>query len=378
MLPDHINDTLRSIYYNPNNHAGFASIEKLYSEAKLKDTHVSRQDVRNWLASEMTYSLHAPSITNFPRNRCVVQHIDEQWQADLVDMTKFKSKNNNMSFILTVIDMFSKFAFVVPLKNKSGASLRKAFKQIFDKGRKPIKLQTDKGTEFTNKLLQSYLAEEKVHFFTTTNTNTVVERLNRTIKTKMFKYLTANNTKRYIDVLDSFINAYNRSKHRTTKMRPIDVTPYDAEEEEFVFRNTYGVPTMTDLLQQSSKRKDLFEMGDEVRIALIKKAFTKGYKPQWSKEIYRVVNCIHRIDRNVYEICNKKTRKLLRKKFYPEELSKVTVNLSSIKQVIRSRPSKVAEGAKQYLVELESDGEKKWIPEEDLPPPFKKYKRAQL
>jgi hypothetical protein len=373
MLPDHIDQTLRLIYYDPKSEGGFASIDKLYAAAKLKDPHVTRTEVRNWLASELTYSLHAPTQTNFSRNRCVVEHVDEQWQADLVDMASVKRNNNNVSFILTVIDMFSKFAFTIPLKNKSGQSLKKAFQQIFSKGRIPMKLQTDKGTEFTNRLLQDYLAKNNVHFFTTTNVNikcSVIERFNRTLKMKMYKYLTAKSTKKYIDVLDSLTDSYNRSKHRTTKMRPIDVDPDDLGDEKIVFRNTYRAPSKLELLRQSVGRKNEFEIGDEVRIALVKKTFSKGYKQQWSKDTYKVVNCIHRIDRNVYEIANS-SRRVLRKKFYPEELSKVTVNLSHINNVIRSRENN---GAKECLVRVvDSIGERnRWVPEDDVPHALRK------
>lgn len=230
MLPDEIDQTLRSIYFDPRSEGGFASIDKLYSVAKLKDPHLSRKDVRNWLASEMTYSLHTQVQDKFTRNRCIVEHVDEQWQADLVDMSKLRRSNSNTSFILTVIDMFSKFAFTIPLKSKSALSLREAFLKIFSCGRVPLKLQTDKGTEFTNKIVQAVLNKFEIHFFTTTNSNikcAIVERFNRTLKTKMFKYLTAHSTKRYIDVLSELTHSYNHSMHRTIKMRPADVTRDD-------------------------------------------------------------------------------------------------------------------------------------------------------
>ena len=376
MLPDYIDKTLRSIYFDPKSEAGFSSIDKLYAAAKLKDPHVSREDVRNWLASELTYSLHAPSRENFTRNRCVVEHVDEQWQADLVDMSSVKRSNSNYSFILTVIDMFSKYAFTVPLKHKSGLSLKDAFHKIFSSGRVPLKLQTDKGTEFTNKPLQDFLAKYDVHFFTTTNINikcAVIERFNRTLKTKMFKYLTANSTKRYIDVLQSLTDAYNRSKHRTTKMRPIDVDPHDMDDERIVFSNTYGVPTKLDLLKQSANRvaNSKFEIGDEVRIALVKKTFNKGYKQQWSKDTYKVVNCIPRTDKTVYELRSVSSRRVLRKKFYPEEMSKVTINLSKIDRVIRSR---TVHGAKQHLIKVKDvHGERnRWVDSDDIPPSLRK------
>lgn len=373
MLPDNIDKTLRSIYFNPNSEAGFSSIDKLYDAARLKDPHVTRSDVRDWLASEMTYSLHNPTRNTFARNRCIVGHVDEQWQADLVDMARFSLDNDDYTFILTVIDMFSKYAWTVPVMSKSGPLMKAAFRKIFSEGRLPLKLQTDKGLEFRNRILQDFLKQEHVYFFTTKNSDikcAVVERFNRTLKTRIFKYLTAKVTKRYIDILPALTASYNRSRHRTTKMRPIDVTPHDMNEERYVFYNTYKAHDMHELQRQNEKRIDQFDVGDEVRIALLKKTFSKGYKQQWSVETYKVVNCIHRPDKTVYEIANA-NHKLLKKKFYPEELSKVTQNLSKITRVIRTR---VKNKLKQYLVEInDHQGERnRWIPENDLPPAFRK------
>lgn len=374
MIPDKIDSVLRKIYYDPKSAAGFASIDKLYKWARLEDPHVTIQDVRDWLASEHTYALHAPSRVRFTRNRCLVEHVDEQWQADLVDMAKYKRWNHGYTFILTVVDMFSKFAFTIPVKTKTGVSLRRAFEKIFNKGRVPLKLQTDKGTEFTNTHLQQYLKSREVEYFTTTNRNikcALVERFNRTLKTRLFKYMTSKNTKKYIDVLTSFTDSYNASKHRTTKMRPIDVDPDDKQDEKTVFLNTYGVPSLRHLLFREYYRKNEFEPGDEVRIALMKEAFTKGYSPQWSKDTYRIVRCIPRVDKTVYEIKSSGSNHILRKKFYKEELQKVTNNLSHIDKVIRKREK---DGITQYLVKFTDDrgSRNRWIHQSELPPSFGK------
>lgn len=374
MIPDKIEKLLRSLYYDPKSEAGYASIEKLYKIARLSDPHITPQDVRDWLASEQTYSLHAPKRQKFTRNRCLVEHVDDQWQADLVDMARFKRFNQGYTFILTVVDMFSKYAFTVPLRNKSGVSLKRAFEKIFDQGRIPLKLQTDKGTEFTNTHLQDYLKSREVEYFTTTNRKikcALVERFNRTLKTRIFKYMTSKNSSKYIDTLQDFTESYNNSKHRTIKMRPIDVDPDDKQDEKTVFLNTYGVPSMRHLLFKEYYRKSEFEPGDEVRIALMKEAFTKGYAPQWSKETYKVVRCIQRIDRCVYEIKKQGSNHILRKKFYKEELQKITNNLTHIERVIRQRRRN---DKTEYLVKFKNDsGEKnRWIEEGEVPLDFRK------
>ena len=142
---------LHSIYYNPKNSASFSSAERLYEA--VKDKGVSLDEVKSWLSSQITYTLHKSSRKNFKRNKILVNHIDEQWEADLVDMQEFSSKNDRHNYILTVIDCFSKFAFVRPIRVKTGLEITNAFKSIF-LIRRPSKIRTDKGKEFVNKIFQ--------------------------------------------------------------------------------------------------------------------------------------------------------------------------------------------------------------------------------
>jgi transposase InsO family protein len=151
-----------------------------------------------------------------------VYGIDHQWQADLVDLGKLASYNKGFKYLLTCIDVLSRYAWIVPLKNKTGKTLKEAFQVIFKSGRQPIRLQTDKGTEFTNRVFQKFLKENDVHFFTTYNEETkasIVERFNRTLKTKMWKYFTHRETIIYIDVLSEMVESYGAPKYRHTTCR---------------------------------------------------------------------------------------------------------------------------------------------------------------
>ena len=172
----------------------------------------------------MTHTLHKPIRYNFKRFRTIVKGIDEQWQADLCDMTSLASYNNGKKYLLACINCFSKFAWVQSLSNKTSSEIVKALKQIMSE-RKPKHLQTDKGTEFLNKDVQNFLKNNDVNFFTT-NTEmkaSIVERFNRTLKSRMYKYFTAENSHRYVDVLQDLVRGYNNSKHRSIGMKPIDV-----------------------------------------------------------------------------------------------------------------------------------------------------------
>ena len=113
-----------------------------------------------WLTQQNVYSLHKPIRHRFKKRRVIVSKIDDQWQADLVDMQKNKSQNKNFNYILTVIDIFSKFAWAIPIKNKTGDSITRAFEIIF-KDRIPTKLHTDKGLEFIKQINPEFIQKKR-------------------------------------------------------------------------------------------------------------------------------------------------------------------------------------------------------------------------
>ena len=161
-----------------------------------------------------TYTLHKPKRRHFRRNRVIVGGIDHQWQMDLADMQCMQKFNDGYRYLLVCIDVFSKYAWVVPLKNKTGLSLVEAFKIILASGRKPEKIITDQGTEFFNKHFKALLKEEDIELYNTYNETkaSVVERLIRTLKTRMWRYFTAKKTMRYIDMLPDLVYSYKFEK----------------------------------------------------------------------------------------------------------------------------------------------------------------------
>ena len=137
-------------YFDTKSPVAFTSPLALYREAKKRYPSLTFSQVKTWLQSKDSYTLHKPVRYNFPRNRVIVTGIDDQWQADLVDISSLARFNRGYKFLLTCIDVFSRFAWVVPLKNKRGEPLVNGFQLILDLGRSPEKLQTDKGIEFRN------------------------------------------------------------------------------------------------------------------------------------------------------------------------------------------------------------------------------------
>ena len=163
----------------------------------------------------------------------------QHWQADLVDLSNLKIDNDGMTVLLTVIDIFMKVAWCVPLKNKSAASLVTALKSTFTEGW-PKTLQTDQGLEFLNRSIQALLKKYGFHHFSTHNAETktsIVERFNETLKTRMWRYFTKHQTLRFIDVLQDFVQSCNNTHHRSIGMIPSQV---NAKNQEVVWQRLYG------------------------------------------------------------------------------------------------------------------------------------------
>ena len=179
--------------------------------------------------------------------------------------------NKGFRFLLCVIDIFSKYAWVVPLKNKKGISIVNAFQKIIVKsGRKPNKIWVDKGSEFYNDSFKKWLKDNNIEMYSIHNKgkSVVAEKFVKTLKNKIYKYMTSISKNVYIDKLDDIVNEYNNSYHRTIKIKPADV-------------NTY-----IDFGKEVNDKDPKFKVGDYVRISKYKNIFAKGYMPNWSEEVF--------------------------------------------------------------------------------------------
>ena len=251
---------LKKIYYDPKNVGAFGGVKKLLAEAKKQDPNITKDDVEKWLASQDAYTLFKPVRRKFLRLPTVVNHIDEQWQADLLDMSWYKKFNDQVKYLLVVIDIFSRYAWIRPIRDKSADSIVAAFGDIIKQGRKPIKLQTDQGKEFVNSKFKKFLKANNIEFFTTTDDMikcAIVERFNRTIRTKIYRLLHHKNSHRYIDDLASLVESYNKGFHRSIGRSPESVNPSNEEQVRLYVKR----PLKTG--QNASK----FQAGDHVRIS---------------------------------------------------------------------------------------------------------------
>ena len=139
--------------------------------------------------------------------------IDKIWCSDLVEMQQFKW-NKGCRYLLMVLDLFSKYGWIVPLKDKKGETVAEAFKTIFKEDRKPQYLWTDKGKEYYNENMRELLEKNSITLYSTENEgkSSVYERWNRTIKTKMWKQFTVQGNTIYLDILPKILSQYNKQQ----------------------------------------------------------------------------------------------------------------------------------------------------------------------
>ena len=211
------------MYESPDKRGSLGGVQRF-----AQQTGLPLARAKKILEGLLSYTLHKPRRKRFPTVPVIVFARDEQWVADLVDVSALKKWNKGYRFILTVVDVLSKYAWAVPLKNKTGKSVTDAFQRILrgSKGRQPLRLQTDLGKEVYNQTFQNFLKDKGIAHFSTHGDSkaAVVERWNRTLKERMYRMFTASNTLTYVDRLPLLVIGYNATPHRSIGLAPFRVT----------------------------------------------------------------------------------------------------------------------------------------------------------
>ena len=212
---------LEKDYFDLGNPASFAGPQRLYRYLKREGNFdVRYRDVVDWLKSKDAYSLHRQTRKPKRRSRVVVEGIDSQWDIDLMDVASLAKKNDGVKFLLVAINVFSKYLFVRPLKTKMVKEVKAALEDIFRKGHKPKKCCFDQGKEFSNKQVQGLLKDEKIEFYMSQSETKAnfAERVIKTLKKMIYRYIAHYDDKKYIDDLEEFVQSYNYSYHTTIGM----------------------------------------------------------------------------------------------------------------------------------------------------------------
>lgn len=352
---------LERIYYDERSGGGFSTPGKLWHEVRRRGYYrnVGIRRIEQFLTRLAPFSIFRPSRSKFPTPPVQVQGPLRQFDMDLVDVSRQAASNDGTNFLLTAIDVFTKYGYAVPLLSKIGAHVAEAAEDIFD-DRKPFQVCSDLGSEFKSAPFQDMLRRRGIkHFYAGGSGKcTVVERFHRTLKTRIARYQRRHNTERYIDNLQGIIEGYNKSYHRTIKTRPVDVT---RETEDRVFFDSY-VPK-----QPKAPKRYHFKVGDNVRIAADRHVFLREHFQRWSEELFKVTKRWRSHNINMYKVADCAEEEVIGT-FYEPELSKVQGAEDELYRIERVLDEKVENGVRMIKVKYVgySDRCAKWIRKRDV------------
>jgi hypothetical protein len=363
---DCIND-LKLSYNKPGHPIAFSGLQNIYKHYK---GILNINDIKNVLSEIENYTLHKefhkgqrnPSYSHFKRYR---------FEMDLVDVQRLSEHNDGVKYLLTCIDTFTRYAFVRLLNNKTGPVVLRAFQSILEEAKSPpLILVVDRGTEFYNVDFRTYCENNKIRFYSPDSSihGAFIERFNRTLQGIVYKYMTENETNRYIDRTDKdgnviklmplFVQTYNNRIHRMT-----GVSPYQAENDP-----NAEIEIQKKQSQYHSKIKEKqpkYKIGDMVRISKIPGKFSRGYQERASQEIFK----IHSINLNMkipmYVLSNYRGDEIIKGTFYEFELVLVTGDVFRIERVLRRRKVR---GREQIFVKWKGfdDSYNSWVTLENV------------
>ena len=341
---------LDDFYKIPSLPASFSGISKIKKHYKKK---IPTKEIKEELAKLDSYTLHRESKRPRKYNPFYILKIRQQVQIDLIDVSQLAKYNDDIKFLLVGIDMFTKLVYCTGMKSKSADNSLQAIQQMieFYTPPKPIELYSDHGTEFKNKKVQKYLQDSNISYrYPYSDLKCAgVERVNKTIQNKLYRYMTEHNTERYIDVLQDIITSYNNTKHRTILMEP-----FKAEDEK---NHLWVRDKLLQFYNRGKKKKPNLKIGDIVRISSIKEKFSRGYNATHNTELFQIIDINTRMAIPMYLLKSLEKNDIVEGGFYESQLTQVKFADGDHK-VDRILKTRMVNGKKQSLV--------KWIGRHDI------------
>ena len=222
----------------------------------------------------------------YPTNKMIYIHIDEIWSIDLTDMIDYKASNNKgFRYIFIIMDNFSKYLWAIPLKNKYSQKITNEFANILTTSkRSPVKLESDRGTEFYNSIFQNFLKNKDIQHYSqfTDKGRSIPERVIRTVRNLLKKPVFEKGKADWLSELPSVIKNYNNTIHHSIKMTLVQASK--KSNEKLVYNN---------LKDNREIQKPNYKLAQLVRTADIKNVFSKGDSTNYSYKLYTITEVIH-------------------------------------------------------------------------------------
>ncbi|GBN58753.1 Putative uncharacterized transposon-derived protein F54H12.3 [Araneus ventricosus] len=225
---------LKKLYYKHKEPRSFGGVKRFSEASGLK-----KDRVRRFLSGEDPYSPHFPVCYKFQRQKTIAYGLNELWQSDLVDLQKLSRFNRRYRYILTIIDVLSRYLRAFPIKDKKASTIAKVFRKVFKEVR-PKNIQTDKGSEYYNKTVRDLFKKHNIHHYSTKSEAkcAILERAHKTLQNKMYCVFTHRDSYKYLNILKPIAYSYNHSVHRSHGFAPANVTEAD---EPLLYKSLYNI-----------------------------------------------------------------------------------------------------------------------------------------
>ena len=273
----------------------------------------------------ITRELFSPVIRKFQRIQIQTHYKDECWSIDLIDRSSLSKYNKNYKFILTIIDNHTKYAWAIPIKDKSGKSTTIAFKKLVETSkRKPQKVWSDRGKEFYNTTFLHYLKEQNIQIYSTNSDlkAVFVERFNRTLLDLIKEPMYIEGKGNWLNHLDAALQKYNNRVHGTTKTTP--------NKMSFCAASLYTIPNDSKKIPKFPK----FQVGDFVRVPDKRNVYSKGYTTNWNRELFKI-HSINKTNPVTYTL-EDENEEIIQGKYYEQELLRSIFNFDSNTKTLES------------------------------------------
>ena len=282
--------------------AAYGSVENLKKASKLP-----KRKVETFLAQTDAHTKYHAPRKKFPRLKVQAYRINEIWSIDVAYMDKLAKYNNGVKYLLVAVDVLSRFLRVEPMKTKSAADSTRAFKRMITKSI-PEKIWSDKGSEFKGEFKQ-FCDSKNIDIYSTHSEtkSAFAERNIRSLKNIIYKHLEKRWSYQYIKKLHDFVDIINSRVNRVTGLAPKKVSDKD-------------VPHLISLVSYKSTKQlrvPKFRVGDFVRVSKENLPFKKGYKQNFTDEIFQIEK-IATLNPPTYNLLDSEKEKRLGKFYQPE------------------------------------------------------------
>ena len=281
--------------------------------------------------TEIVKEIFSPVIKKFQRIQIQTHYKDECWSIDLIDRSSLSKYNKNYKFIFTIIDNHTKYAWAIPLKDKSGKSTTTAIKNLIEKEkRKPHKIWSDRGKEFYNTTFLHYLKEQNIQIYSTNSDlkAVFVERFNRTLLDLIKEPMYIEGKGNWLNHLDAALDKYNNRVHGTTKM-----TPFEMSFNTLIRAASPNLIPKNDNNNHNNKLPK-FQVGDFVRVPDKRNIYSKGYTTNWNRELFKI-HSINKTNPVTYTL-NDENGDIIQGKYYEQELLRSIFDFDSNNKTLES------------------------------------------